>query len=211
MGRLAQRRTPAPPDAPLAFVGDAGAARRARTVIAHFRSWLAAEGWHEIAVGADGTLQEASRAGRALLAAVAGPAVRPGDPLPDALLAWLRRAGAHATTGAARTLAHRSGGVTLRALPAAESDGWLVYLRAPDADGAAAAGAAAPAVPLSRREREVLDWVAAGKTDAQAAAILGISVRTVQKHLENSYVKLGVEGRTAAVMRIRDAERRAWT
>ena len=40
---------------------------------------------------------------------------------------------------------------------------------------------------LSRREREVLDWVAAGKSDAQAAAIRGISVRTVQKHLEHIY------------------------
>jgi DNA-binding NarL/FixJ family response regulator len=43
--------------------------------------------------------------------------------------------------------------------------------------------------------------VAAGKSDAQAAAILGISVRTVHKHLEHIYEKLGVEGRTAAVMR----------
>jgi DNA-binding CsgD family transcriptional regulator len=40
-------------------------------------------------------------------------------------------------------------------------------------------------------------------SDAQAAAILGISVRTVQKHLEHIYEKLGVEGRTAAVMRVR--------
>jgi DNA-binding CsgD family transcriptional regulator len=49
----------------------------------------------------------------------------------------------------------------------------------------------------------VLHWVAAGKSDRQIAAILGTSVRTVQKHLANSYVKLGVENRTAAVMRMR--------
>ncbi len=53
---------------------------------------------------------------------------------------------------------------------------------------------------LTPREREVLIWVGAGKSDAQVAAILGLSVRTVQKHLENSYVKLGVENRTAAAM-----------
>jgi DNA-binding CsgD family transcriptional regulator len=57
--------------------------------------------------------------------------------------------------------------------------------------------------PLTPREEEILRWVAAGKTDRQIAAIVGTSVRTVQKHLENAYVKLGVENRTAAVMRLR--------
>jgi len=57
-----------------------------------------------------------------------------------------------------------------------------------------------PLVALTSREREILQWVGAGKSDAQIAAILGVSVRTVQKHLENSYVKLGVENRTAAAM-----------
>ena len=54
---------------------------------------------------------------------------------------------------------------------------------------------------LTPREREVLRWLATGKTDADIAAMLGISTRTVQKHLEHMYVKLGVETRTAAVMR----------
>jgi len=54
---------------------------------------------------------------------------------------------------------------------------------------------------LTPREREVLCWLATGKTDADIAALLGISVRTVHKHLEHIYVKLGVETRTAAVMR----------
>ncbi|SFL87931.1 helix-turn-helix transcriptional regulator [Variovorax sp. OV329] len=54
---------------------------------------------------------------------------------------------------------------------------------------------------LTPREREVLRWLAAGKTDADIAWLLGISVRTVHKHLEHMYVKLGVETRTAAVMR----------
>lgn len=54
---------------------------------------------------------------------------------------------------------------------------------------------------LTAREAEVLRWVAAGKSDAQIAAILHISTRTVQKHLQHSYEKLGVESRTAAAMR----------
>ena len=57
------------------------------------------------------------------------------------------------------------------------------------------------ALPLTPREREVVRWVAAGKTDRDIAALLGCSHRTVQKHLERSYAKLGVETRTAAAMR----------
>jgi DNA-binding CsgD family transcriptional regulator len=58
-----------------------------------------------------------------------------------------------------------------------------------------------PEVPLTPREREVLDWVAAGKTNRDIAAIVGASPRTVEKHLERIYEKLGVETRTAAAMR----------
>jgi DNA-binding CsgD family transcriptional regulator len=54
---------------------------------------------------------------------------------------------------------------------------------------------------LTAREAEVLRWVAAGKSDAQIGAILRISARTVQKHLQRVYEKLGVESRTAAAMR----------
>jgi DNA-binding CsgD family transcriptional regulator len=56
--------------------------------------------------------------------------------------------------------------------------------------------------PLTPREREVLDWVAAGKTNRDIATIVGASPRTVEKHLERIYEKLGVETRTAAAMRI---------
>ena len=60
-----------------------------------------------------------------------------------------------------------------------------------------------PAAPgLTAREGEVMRWLACGKTDAEIAALLSISPRTVHKHLEHVYVKLGVETRTAAVMRV---------
>ncbi|WP_416048050.1 helix-turn-helix domain-containing protein [Cupriavidus basilensis] len=54
---------------------------------------------------------------------------------------------------------------------------------------------------LTAREQQVLRWLAHGKTDREIAGMLGISARTVQKHLQHVYVKLGVENRTAAVMR----------
>jgi len=66
--------------------------------------------------------------------------------------------------------------------------------------------ALAPAEPapvaLTRREAEVMHWLSFGKTDADIAAMLAVSPRTVHKHLEHIYVKLGVETRTAAVMRV---------
>lgn len=54
---------------------------------------------------------------------------------------------------------------------------------------------------LSRREGEVLAWMAVGKTNGDIAHILGVSQRTAEKHCENIYRKLGVESRTAAVRR----------
>jgi DNA-binding CsgD family transcriptional regulator len=54
---------------------------------------------------------------------------------------------------------------------------------------------------LTAREREVLAWVAQGKTNAEIARLLWLAPSTVRKHLENVYAKLGVSTRTAAVAR----------
>jgi DNA-binding NarL/FixJ family response regulator len=51
---------------------------------------------------------------------------------------------------------------------------------------------------LTHRESEVLSWLAKGKTNRDIAEILGMSPRTVNKHLEHIFDKLGVETRSAA-------------
>jgi DNA-binding response OmpR family regulator len=51
---------------------------------------------------------------------------------------------------------------------------------------------------LTPRETEVLAWLAKGKTNRDIADILGMSHRTVNKHLEHIFEKLGVETRAAA-------------
>ena len=51
---------------------------------------------------------------------------------------------------------------------------------------------------LTPRETEVLSWLAKGKTNRDIADILGMSHRTVNKHLEHIFEKLGVETRAAA-------------
>ena len=57
---------------------------------------------------------------------------------------------------------------------------------------------------LSHREGEVLFWVSQGKSNQEVGIILHISHRTVSKHLERIYIKLGVESRTAAVLQSLD-------
>jgi DNA-binding CsgD family transcriptional regulator len=53
---------------------------------------------------------------------------------------------------------------------------------------------------LSPRERDVLALVARGKTNVEIAAVLSISPRTAQKHLEHIYDKLGIRRRAGAAM-----------
>jgi DNA-binding response OmpR family regulator/DNA-binding CsgD family transcriptional regulator len=61
---------------------------------------------------------------------------------------------------------------------------------------------------LTSREGEVLSWLSKGKTNRDIAQILGLSPRTVDKHLEQIYAKLGVENRTAAAAVATRASRR---
>lgn len=67
-------------------------------------------------------------------------------------------------------------------------------------DGERASGPALlkETLKLTDREAEVLFWVANGKTNREAALILEMSPRTVNKHLETIFNKLGVDNRTAA-------------
>ena len=54
------------------------------------------------------------------------------------------------------------------------------------------------ALHLTPRESDVLFWIAQGKSNRDASEIMNISARTVNKHLEQIFIKLGVENRAAA-------------
>lgn len=60
-----------------------------------------------------------------------------------------------------------------------------------------------PYTQLTAREREIVDLVAEGKTNAQIAAQLWVAPSTVKKHLEHVYEKLGVGRRAAAATLVR--------
>jgi DNA-binding CsgD family transcriptional regulator len=61
---------------------------------------------------------------------------------------------------------------------------------------------------LTRREIEVLTWIAQGKTNDEIGTILGLSRRTAEKHVEHILHKLGVENRTTAARAVITSPRR---
>jgi DNA-binding response OmpR family regulator/DNA-binding CsgD family transcriptional regulator len=73
---------------------------------------------------------------------------------------------------------------------------WLIILR--EESETAQIEALKALFKLTKRESEVLHWIIMGKTDKSIGEILGTSPRTVSKHTEHIYIKLGVETRTAA-------------
>lgn len=57
--------------------------------------------------------------------------------------------------------------------------------------------ASAESRPLTKRELEVAEWIAAGKRNGEIGKILGCSSRTVQKHVQHILEKLHLETRIA--------------
>jgi predicted ATPase/DNA-binding CsgD family transcriptional regulator len=57
---------------------------------------------------------------------------------------------------------------------------------------------------LTRREREVLQWMAAGHSNQEIADGLSISLSTVKRHITNLHHKLGVQRRTQAISQARE-------
>lgn len=127
--------------------------------------------------------------------------------LGESVLDWLQAQAVLQSTGGAThsmTLARHGRRLTfalheVSAASAGESGGddeWLVVMNeSSDESTIAALGLA---FKLTAREAEVLYWVTQGKTNRDIGDILGTSPRTVHKHLEHVFGKLGVETRTAA-------------
>ena len=135
------------------------------------------------------------------MAAYFGGRPRGVDRLPEVLDRWLRaeKAGAADRVPPARTplVVEGTGGrLVVRLLADREGPVLLLEERRTEADPASL-----ESLGLTRREAEVLAWVAQGKTNAEIAAVLGTRPRTVHKHLDHIFGKLGVENRTAAAAR----------
>jgi LuxR family transcriptional regulator, maltose regulon positive regulatory protein len=73
-------------------------------------------------------------------------------------------------------------------------------------DAVAGLPAAGLPEPLSERELEVLQLIAAGKTNRQISSELFVSVGTVKTHINNAYRKLDAHSRTQALARARELD-----
>jgi DNA-binding NarL/FixJ family response regulator len=113
----------------------------------------------------------------------------------ESCIAWLHASEDAPDRVCLRTLANRT--LTARRLGGAGL-GEVMWLLAVRTDDAALPPSRLSTASLTPRETEVLSWIAKGKTNRDVADILGMSPRTVNKHLEHVFEKLGVETRAAA-------------
>ncbi len=92
----------------------------------------------------------------------------------------------------------------------ADEPAWPVFLR--EGSGGlcrdARPGRARSNADLTARELEILRLAAAGQDNAEIADTLVLSVRTVERHLSNAYLKLGVSGRAGRAAAVADVVRR---
>src|ERR1043166_5856565 len=110
--------------------------------------------------------------------------------LPEGLIGWLRDGIAEGH--ASRFIMDRSGQRLLVHLVCCEADSVCLLLER----GPGISTTLGAASTLTRRQIEVLTWVARGKTNAEIATILHLKPNTIGKYLERIYPTLGVENRT---------------
>jgi DNA-binding CsgD family transcriptional regulator len=122
--------------------------------------------------------------------------------LPATVLHWLKLP-AISSARENMSLFTDAGEIRLRSVPTSHGERLLLVLTL--VNDRRPAAAFLPVSGLSKRESEVAHWVCIGKSNAEIAGILGISPRTVHKHLEHIFEKLGVETRLALARRMLDA------
>ncbi|HET9015095.1 MAG TPA: helix-turn-helix transcriptional regulator [Thermomicrobiaceae bacterium] len=166
---------------------------------------LEVDGWLAILVDVHGRVGRASERARALLLDYFGPTSSPAA-LPETVRTWVSAQRGRLLVdddvpAPPEALVEQRVGrrLTIRFLfaPLSDGDGVLLLREqrdAPSTDDLIRLG-------LAPREAEVLVLVTRGKTNQEIGGCLGISARTVQKHLEHIYDKLGVTGRTEAAVR----------
>ena len=119
--------------------------------------------------------------------------------LQDRLPAWLQATQLAHGQGQSHpplTLARGARRLVFSAAELNENEQWMIVLR--EESDTAQIDKLMACFKLTQRESEVLNWVIKGKTNRDIGDILGTSPRTINKHLEHVFVKLGVETRTSA-------------
>ena len=161
------------------------------------RAALDASGRFLFATDRNGRLLWCTPKARALLEGVVGETTSPGR-LPASIieqLLHLRRSGTHAPARCFLELAGRRLECSLLSPLGPEE---LLFRLTDSGSTEDEQAVLQDAFPLTTREAEVLLWISRGKSNRDIGEILAISPRTVNKHLEQIFVKLGVENRAAA-------------
>ncbi|OYQ34272.1 DNA-binding response regulator [Niveispirillum lacus] len=153
---------------------------------------LDASGRHLFAINPAGHILWSTPQAASLLSAVFGEGAAPPAPV-QALL--LRAVAGGSDTETADALAPAAGvGPARYLLPTGPGE----YLFQLTTAGPSGEDILRSQLDLTLREVEVLRWLIHGKTNREISEILGISPRTVNKHLERIFSKMGVENRASA-------------
>ena len=149
-----------------------------------------------VATTFNGEIRWATHQAESLLIA-AGLRHASGDRLPWEVVEWLQSAmEADPSTVPSTTLKGPSASIEFRLLDS--SDDSEILLRLVDCTNGGDEERLSDAFGLTIREASVLIWITHGKSNKEIAEILEMSPRTVNKHLEQIFNKLGIENRTAA-------------
>ena len=175
---------------------------RMRATEAELEDALDAAGRGTILLGTGPSIRFASRQARRYLREYFGASDRHGERLPEDLARWIRQQDAGLADDAGvpaprrpLTIAREGTQLTVRF----SEDGTRRLLAFEERRERLDPESLVP-LGLTRRESEVLVWVAEGKTNEEIGSILGARPSTVAKHLEHIYRTLGVETRTAAAV-----------
>jgi DNA-binding response OmpR family regulator/DNA-binding CsgD family transcriptional regulator len=162
------------------------------------RAALDVSGRYLLAVNGLGKIMWATPQAQKLLSATLAADTEEEFVLPDPIPQWLDQARQGKAGSKAPAMASFPGNEALRLQYMGKLGANEFLLRLAKDTGADTPAEFSSELGLTTREGEVLSWLSKGKTNRDIAQILGLSPRTVDKHLEQIYSKLGVENRTAA-------------
>jgi DNA-binding NarL/FixJ family response regulator len=162
------------------------------------RAALDVSGRYLLAVNGVGKIMWATPQAQKLLSDALSPDSDDDVVLPDPIPQWLDQARKGKVGSKAAIMTALPGDEQLRLQYMGRLGTNEFLLRLAKDSGADAPAEFSSELGLTTREGEVLSWLSKGKTNRDIAQILGLSPRTVDKHLEQIYSKLGVENRTAA-------------
>ena len=163
-----------------------------------FQFALDATGRNLVAVGTDGSVAWCTPAAERLLQMIAPGWSRADGRLPESIAGPAIRLAHEAATPNHTVRIERSDGDAIELIVVGRRRNDELLIRINHLDPQADIARLQQSFSLTHREAEVLLWISYGKPNRVISEILAISPRTVNKHLEQIFEKIGVETRASA-------------